>query len=302
MRRKKSLVSRLLLGVMLLVTSCSTVPVTGRQQLDLVPRSTMLTTSYQQYDQFLKENELSDDQRLAELVRSVGRDIQAAVETYFRQNDMSEQLEGYRWEFHLMEGDKINAFAMPGGKIVVYEGIMDIAEDANGLAVIMGHEIAHAVAGHGSERMSQQLVTQLGGMALSLALSENPAKTQRLWMAAFGMGAQVGFLLPYSRLHESEADHLGLIFMAMAGYNPKTAVAFWQRMKAKKKGQAPPEFLSTHPASGTRIEQISDWLPEVMPIYERNKKEQAAINPGEPMQSSPCTADALDLLSRVAGG
>jgi predicted Zn-dependent protease len=268
--------SGFLIGALLWVAACATVPITGRQQLDLVPRSTMLTTSYQQYDRFLEENELSDNRRLTELVHSVGRDIQTAVEHYFQEKNMAHQLEGYRWEFHLVAGDEVNAFAMPGGKIVVYEGIMEIAEDANGLAVIMGHEVAHAVAGHGSERLSQQLVTQLGGMALSLALTEKPAATQQLWMAAFGMGAQVGFLLPYSRLHESEADHLGLIFMAKAGYDPRAAIDFWQRMEAEKKGQAPPEFLSTHPASGTRIEQIEAWMPEVMPIYRRNKGQRTA--------------------------
>jgi predicted Zn-dependent protease len=256
---------------LLLLVACSTVPITQRQQLNLIPKETVLQTSFQQYNQFMKEHKLSDNQQWSEMVKTVGRNIRSAVEQYFRQQGMTEQLEGYNWEFNLVESDQVNAFAMPGGKVVVFEGIMPIAENPNGLAVVMAHEIAHAIAGHGNERMSQQLATQLGGLALATALSQKPAQTQQLWMAAFGVGTQVGVLLPYSRLHESEADHLGLIFMAMAGYDPRAAVDFWQRMAAKKNGKSPPEFLSTHPADQTRIEQIKEWLPEVMPIYKKNQ-------------------------------
>lgn len=258
-------------GFLLLLLACSTVPITQRQQLNLIPKDMVLQTSFQQYSQFMKEHKLSDNQQWREMVKTVGHNIQSAVERYFRKQGMSGQLEGYNWEFNLVESDQVNAFAMPGGKVVVFEGIMPIAENPKGLAVIMAHEIAHAIAGHGNERMSQQLATQLGGLALATALSRKPAQTQQLWMAAFGVGTQVGVLLPYSRLHESEADHLGLIFMAMAGYDPRAAVDFWQRMAAKKNGKSPPEFLSTHPADQTRIEQIKKWLPEVMPIYEKNQ-------------------------------
>jgi predicted Zn-dependent protease len=254
----------------ILLFACSTVPITERRQLSLIPQETVLQTSFQQYGQFIKENELSDDPRLTRMVEKVGTDIQHAVEDYFREEGIAEQLEGYKWEFNLAKGDQKNAFAMPGGKVVIYEGIMEIAQDEEGLATIMGHEIAHAVAGHGNERMSQQLATQLGGMALSVALSERPAQTQQLWMAAFGVGAQVGFLLPYSRMHESEADRLGLTFMAMAGYNPEHAVGFWQRMEAQKEGAAPPEFVSTHPTDETRIRQIQEWMPEAMAAYRQS--------------------------------
>jgi predicted Zn-dependent protease len=156
---------------------------------------------------------------------------------------------------------------MPGGKVVVYTGILPITRDEAGLATVMGHEIAHAVARHGNERMSQALLTQMGGMALAVALEQNPSQTNQLWMAVYGMGAQVGILLPYSRLHESEADHLGLIFMAMAGYDPNKAVEFWERMAQMKSGQAPPEFLSTHPSDEARIKKIKELLPEAMQYY-----------------------------------
>jgi len=259
--------------VLMFVAACSTVPITGRERLDLVPESSVLQASFQQYEQFMDEHQLSDNRQAAQMVKTVGEDIAKAVEQYFRENDMAGVLEGYSWEFNLVESDQANAFAMPGGKVVVYEGILPIARDANGLAVILGHEIAHAVAGHASERMSQQLATQLGGMALSTAISKEPAATQQLWMSAFGAGTQVGVLLPFSRLHESEADHLGLVFMSMAGYDPQAAIGFWRRMAGKKDGAAPPEFLSTHPADETRIAAIRELMPEVLPIYARNQNE-----------------------------
>jgi predicted Zn-dependent protease len=158
---------------------------------------------------------------------------------------------------------------MPGGKVVVYTGILPITKDELGLATVMGHEIAHAVAKHGNERMSQALLTQMGGTALSVALQKNPAQTRELWMKAFGVGTEVGVLLPYSRLQESEADRLGLIFMAMAGHDPQSAVLFWERMAKKKGGQAPPELLSTHPSDETRIQKIKESLPEAMKYFRK---------------------------------
>ncbi|MGD9022608.1 MAG: M48 family metallopeptidase [Deltaproteobacteria bacterium] len=268
-------VFRQLLGVLLVllvVSSCSTVPVTGRKQLSLVPRSTILPMSFQQYDEFLKSHKISTNKEQTRLVKKVGSRIQKAVETYFVQRNMSDQLKDYAWEFNLVESKEVNAWCMPGGKVVVYTGILPVAGDENGLAVVMGHEIAHAIAEHGNERMSQGLAVQMGGVALSTALAEKPEKTRELWMTAFGVGSQFGVMLPYSRLHESEADHLGLIFMAMAGYDPNHAVAFWQRMAQGKKGQAPPEFMSTHPASETRIRKIKELIPEVMPYYEEATK------------------------------
>ncbi len=176
---------------------------------------------------------------------------------------------GYAWEFNLVEGEEVNAWAMPGGKVVVYTGILPVAKDESGLATIMGHEIAHAVAKHGDERMSQALLAEMGGLTLSTALAKQPAQTRELYMRVFGVGVQVGALLPYSRTQESEADHLGLIFMAMAGYDPNKAVEFWQRMSQMKGGQAPPEFLSTHPSDETRIRKIKERLPEATQYYRK---------------------------------
>ncbi len=251
--------------------SCSTVPITGRRQLSLVPSAEIMSTSFQQYDQFLKENKLSTDQPATAMVKRIGKRVQGAVERYFSDHNMSDQLDGYKWEFNLIEAKDVNAWCMPGGKVVVYSGILPVTKTETGLAVVMGHEIAHAVAEHGNERMSQGLLANLGGMALQEALSNKPQQTQQLWMTAFGLGAQFGVLLPFSRTQESEADHLGLIFMAMAGYNPTEAVAFWERMAANKGGSAPPEFMSTHPADDTRIAQIKKDLPEAMQYYKSAK-------------------------------
>ncbi len=255
--------------ILLILAACTTVPITGRQQLSLIPGDTMLSMSYQQYDAFLEEHELSDNRADTEMVKEVGRNIAAAVETYFKQNGMANRLDNYDWEFRLVKDDAVNAWCMPGGKVVVYTGILPVAKDKAGLAVVMGHEIAHAVADHGNERMSQGMLVQFGGVALSEAMRTKPAFTQQLWMAAYGAGAQVGMLLPYSRLHEKEADRLGLVFMAMAGYDPREAADFWQRMASEKDGKSPPEFLSTHPADDKRIANIRSMLPEAMRYYRR---------------------------------
>jgi predicted Zn-dependent protease len=252
----------------LVVFACSTVPITGRKQLSLIPASEMLSMSYTEYDSVLKTSKLSTNQQQTQLVKKVGGRIQKAVETYFAEKGLSDQLKDYKWEFNLIESDEINAWCMPGGKVVVYTGILPITQNEVGLAVVLGHEISHAVAQHGAERMSQGLLAQLGGAALSVALQNKPAQTRQLWMSVYGVGAQVGVLLPYSRTHESEADHLGLIFMAMAGYDPHEAVTFWERMAASG-GQKPPEFLSTHPADETRIADIKKELPEAMQYYRK---------------------------------
>lgn len=253
----------------IMIPACATVPVTGRSQLDLIPHQTMLSTSFSQYDEFLKSNKLSKDTKKTEQIRRVGRRIQSSVEEYFRQKNMSSVLSGYSWEFNLVDSEEANAWCMPGGKVVVYTGILPITKDDSGLAVVMGHEIAHAVARHGNERMSQALMAQLGGVALNVAMKDKPAETRMLWTAAYGMGAQVGVMLPFSRLHESEADRLGLIFMSMAGYEPETAVDFWTRMAANKEGKTMPEFLSTHPSDSTRIRQINALLPEAKSYFRK---------------------------------
>ena len=259
----------ILLICLLSLTACSRVPITGRSQINLIPGSSMLSMSLQQYDQFLKENKLSTDQEQTQKVKRVGAKIQNSVERYFAAGGLSEHLAGYKWEFNLVEDKQVNAWCMPGGKVVVYSGLLPVAKDETGLAVVMGHEIAHAIAEHGNERMSQGLLAQLGGVALSTALATKPALTQQLWMTAYGAGAQYGAILPYGRLQESEADQLGLIFMAMAGYDPREAVAFWERMAAQKGGQSPPEFLSTHPSDATRIANIKRLIPKAMEYYKK---------------------------------
>ena len=259
----------ILLVSLVFLTSCSTVPITGRSQLNLIPGSSMLSMSLQQYDQFIKEHKLSSNQEQAQMVKRVGANIQGAVERYFAGTGLNGYLNDYKWEFNLVEDKQVNAWCMPGGKVVVYTGILPVANGEAGLAVVMGHEIAHAIAEHGNERMSQGLIAQLGGVALSTALATKSAATQQLWMTAYGVGAQYGAILPYSRLQESEADHLGLVFMAMAGYDPHAAVTFWERMASQKGGQAPPEFLSTHPSDATRINEIKRLIPLAMEQYKK---------------------------------
>jgi len=267
LQMKKKIYFVLLIALLFVMQACTTVPISGRSQLNLIPAESMLSMSYQQYDQFLKENKLSSNAAETERVKRVGKNIENAVTQYFAQRGQSQQLKDYKWEYNLVDSKEINAWCMPGGKVVVYSGILPVTQDDTGLAVVMGHEIAHAIAQHGNERMSQQLVAQMGGLALATALATKPAQTQQLWMAVFGAGATVGVLLPYSRLQENEADELGLTFMAMAGYDPRKAVDFWERMSKSKSGQAPPEFLSTHPSDQTRINKIKSIIPKVMPYY-----------------------------------
>ena len=252
----------LIIVILFLSLSCTTVPITGRQQFSILPNSAMISMSLQQYNEFLKNNKISSNQEQTQMVKKVGRKIQMAVEQYFTDKNMSYALKDYKWEFNLIESEGKNAWAMPGGKVVVYEGILPITKDEAGLAVVMGHEIAHAIAKHGNERMSQGLIAQMGGMVLSKAMAEKPEKTRQLWMTVFGVGAQFGVMLPFSRLQETEADHLGLIFMAIAGYDPDEAVEVWKRMAQMKEGQTPPKFLSTHPSNETRIRKIKETIPK----------------------------------------
>jgi predicted Zn-dependent protease len=212
------------------------------------------------------------EQEEVQMVRRVGRKIAEAAEGFLRDLGRESQIENYEWEYNLIEDDKVvNAWCMPGGKIAVYTGILRFTKDETGLAVVMGHEVAHAIAGHGNERMSQALLANMGGLALSVALSSKPKQTREISMIAFGVGATVGVLLPYSRLHESEADRMGLMFMARAGYDPRAAVPFWERMN-EKGGPRPPEFLSTHPAPASRINNLKAYIPEALPYYERSLK------------------------------
>jgi predicted Zn-dependent protease len=248
---------------------CSTVPITGRSQLHLISSADLNALSFQQYSEFLQQNKLSTDVQNTNMVKSVGLKIQKAVENYFAQHNLSNDLKGYAWEFNLIESPEVNAWCMPGGKVVVYTGILPITENETGLAVVMGHEISHAVAQHGAERMSQGLMQQLGGVALSVAIQNEPQATQNIFMTAYGVGSTIGVMLPYSRTQESEADRLGLIFMAMAGYNPNAALDFWTRMSQNNTGGSPPEFLSTHPSDQTRIANLKSYMPEALQYYKK---------------------------------
>ncbi len=246
---------------------CATVPVTQRSGLHIVPESQVTAMSYQEYDKVLKKSTLSTDAVQVAMVRRVGQRIAASSEQLLRELGQEQEIKNYKWEFNLIQDDKtVNAWCMPGGKVAVYTGLLPFTQDENGLAVVMGHEVAHAIARHGSERMSQGLLTQFAGIGLSVALSRYPGATSDLFMQAFGVGTQVGVLLPYSRLQENEADRIGLILMAKAGYDPRTAVGLWQRMNAKG-GSKPPEFLSTHPAPASRIQNIESLMPEALSYY-----------------------------------
>ncbi len=261
------LVRRLaVLPLLFLVVGCATVPITGRRQLNLISDGEMNAMSFQQYDQVIAESQLSDDLQATAMVERVGRRIQRAVEQYFAQQGRSGYLQGYDWEFHLIESDQVNAWCMPGGKVAFYTGILPVCQDETGVAVVMGHEVAHAIAKHGSERMSHQMALQMGGMALNQAVKDKPAETQAIYLSVFAVGAQYGAMLPYSRQHESEADHMGLVFMAMAGYDPQQAPVFWERMAAGG-GQKPPEFMSTHPSDATRVRQLNEHMSEAMTYY-----------------------------------
>lgn len=258
--------STTLIAIVLLI-GCSTVPITGRRQLSFIPQSQLIASSAEGYHQLLSESKISDDAQKTQMVVNVGSKIASSAEQFMRENGMEKELENYHWEFNLIQDDKtVNAFCMPGGKIAVYTGILPVTQDENGLAVVLGHEVAHALANHGGERMSQLMIVQIGATTLSTALSQQPEQTKNLLLQAYGAGANVGVVLPYSRSHESEADHIGLILMARAGYDPRTAIPFWQRMN-NLPGERPPEFLSTHPAPEKRIEDIHNEIPEAMNYY-----------------------------------
>ncbi len=269
--RKSKFFARMLPGliVFLMLMACAEVPITNRQSLSLLPESQLATMSLQEYDKVLKDSKLSSNQQQVEMVRRVGNKIAKSAEAFLAEAGMQSEIKNLKWEFNLIEDDKLaNAWVMPGGKAAVYTGILKYTRDETGLAVVLGHEVAHAIARHGNERMSQGLLAQMGGVALSVALSQNSAATQNLFMQAYGAGATVGLLLPYSRLHESEADRIGLTLMARAGYDPREAVPFWQRMN-EQGGRRPPEFLSTHPAPESRVANIKKYIPEAMPYYRK---------------------------------
>jgi len=256
----------LLLGCILV--SCSKVLFTGRKQLLLVSDSEVLTSSFQSYKQFIDSVPASKDKVNTALVKKVGKNLATVVETYLNENGLSASIANYAWEFNLVKSSDVNAFCMPGGKVVVYEGILPVTQNEVGLAVVLGHEIGHAVAKHSNERMSQQMLVQYGASLTDLLVSNKPEATRSTIDAVYGLGAQYGVMLPFSRKHEYEADKLGLIFLAMAGYNPNEAISFWQRM-ADQSQNAPLEFMSTHPSDANRIATLKEFLPEAMKYYKK---------------------------------
>lgn len=267
----KSIILSLVFSVFLY--ACTRNAITGRKQFKLLPESEVQAMAFQEYSQFISSNKIvANTNKDAEMVKRIGQRITNAVEKYYASKGLSKELEGYKWEYNLVESKDVNAWCMPGGKIVVYTGLLPVTQNEAALAVVMGHEVSHAIFNHGNERMSQQLSAATGQEILNVALANKPSETRNLFLASFGIGAQLGILLPFSRKHESEADRYGLYWAAMAGYDPREAIPLWQRMEKASSGQKPPEFLSTHPAEGHRIEDLQKYMPEAMKYYEAATK------------------------------
>lgn len=256
----------IVLLLLALGVACVKVPITGRRQLNLIPESEMINMSFQQYQGFLdSSNVLGPNDPRTKMVRGIGQRIEAAVQKYLTDNQLEKRMAGFAWEFNVVDEPTINAWCMPGGKVVVYTGILPVTQDEQSLAVVMGHEIAHAIARHGNERMSQGLAINAAGATLGAVMSDKPGLGRDIFLQSYGIGSTLG-MLAYSRTHETEADKLGLVFMAMAGYNPEAAIGFWERMSSVG-GQAPPEILSTHPSDDTRIQTLKEFMPEALKYY-----------------------------------
>lgn len=264
-------ISLLIMIMALLVSSCGTtsiVPITGRKQHLLVSDEQVMSLSNEQYQTYMKSAKPSTNLANTAMVRRVGERLANAVESYLMQHNEASEVKNYKWEFNLVQDKQANAFCLPGGKIVVYEGLLSYTQDEASLAIVLGHEIAHAVAKHSAERMSQQLKAQYGAQALGVILGDASNTTKQISQEVYGLGTQYGIMLPYSRSNESEADYMGLIFAAMAGYNPNVAISFWQRMS--KVGSSTPEFMSDHPSDANRISAIQREIPEALKYYTGN--------------------------------
>lgn len=258
----------ILLVSLSLFIACSKNAVTGRNQLSLIPESQLQEMAATQYKSFLSENKVVSNttNKDAEMVVRVGTRIARAITDYYTKQGKGEILNGYKWEFNLVDNKQVNAWCMPGGKVVVYTGLLPIAQNEAALAIVLGHEITHAVAQHGNERMSKEILAQGLGELANVATSGNQ-QVNNIFNTVYGPGSQLAYTLPNSRKEEYEADHYGLIFAAMAGYNPREAIPFWERMGAASNGQAPPEFLSTHPADANRIEKLNGYMAEALKYY-----------------------------------
>ncbi|WP_281540699.1 M48 family metallopeptidase [Maribacter aestuarii] len=254
--RKLFIITLLFIGV----AACKTNPFTGQRTLNFYPNSQVFPMAFAQYDQFLQENKVITGTKESHMITKVGQRISSAAERWLSANGYPGYLSDYKWEYNLVKDETVNAWCMPGGKIVFYTGILPITQTETGVAVVMGHEVAHALADHGAQRMSAGTLQQIGAVAGNVAIKD-PEK-RNMFNQAYGIGSQVGLMLPFSRSHETEADRIGLQIMAIAGYDPAEAAELWKRMKAQSGGQAPPEFLSTHPSNDTRINNLTVWAPE----------------------------------------
>ncbi len=255
----------IILAFLGLIISCSTVKMTGRKQFNLVSNAQIFPASFAQYNNFIQEHKLSTDKTQSERVKRIGNRLIKAVEKYYKKKGWESDLKGYQWEVNLVDDPQMNAFCMPGGKIVYYTGLLKVTTTDAEIAAVMGHEISHALANHGAERMSLAYGQQLGAILTMLATSKAKPEDQQKWMQIYGIGSTVGFALPFSRKHESEADKMGQIIMAIAGYNPDAATEVWVKM-SKMGGQQPPEILSTHPSHETRMNNLRKWAPEAKKI------------------------------------
>lgn len=249
-----------LFGTVLLFLSCVTNPFTGKKTMALVPNSQLFPMAFQQYNQFLGENNVVTGTAESDMIQRVGQRIAIAAERWLNANGQQGYLKDYKWEYNLVDDKTVNAWCMPGGKIVFYTGILPIAQNETGVAAIMGHEVSHALANHGQQRMSAGMLQQVGAVAGNVAIKDQKARAQ--FNQYYGVGSTLLGVLPFSRSHETEADQIGLYLMAIAGYNPDEAAELWKRMAAQSGGQAPPEFMSTHPSNQTRIANLSAWAPQ----------------------------------------
>ena len=259
MRLKKILLT---VGVIAVIVSCATNPFTGKKTMAFVSNDQLFPAAFAQYSQVLSKNKVITGTSDADMITRVGQRIAVAAERWLNANGYQGYVDDYKWEYKLIESEQVNAWCMPGGKIAFYTGILPIAQNETGVASIMGHEVAHALANHGQQRMSSGILQQAGGVAVAGATGNESPEKQQMWMQAYGLGSSIGGVLPFSRGHETEADKIGLYLMAMAGYNPDEAAELWKRMKANSGGQAPPEFLSTHPSNDTRIQNLQALAPD----------------------------------------
>ncbi len=257
-------------SISLILIACSKNAITGRKQFTLFKESDIQAMASDQYRTFLAENRtklVGETNRDAEMVRRVGQRISTAITKFYTEQGKGKELDGYNWEYNLVDSKEVNAWCMPGGKIVVYTGLLPITQNEAALAVVMGHEVAHAIAKHGNERMSQAAAQQIGGEALSVAVANKSPEAQAMMLEAYGVGSTIGGTLPFSRKHELEADKFGLVYAALAGYNPQEAIPLWERMAKAGNGQRPPEILSTHPTEETRIQKLKEMMPEALKYY-----------------------------------